>query len=248
LGGYGEAVTMVAAAVCPHPPILVPEVACGAAAELNDLRAACDEAVSRLAAARPDHLVIIGSGPVAAEHPVPVRGSFAPWGVALETSLGTGPAAGGADELPLSLLVGVWLANRAFRPDRPVDIHLTAVAAGGGVAECAAVGASAASRGERVALLVLGDGSARRGIKAPGYDDPRAEPFDTAVADALAAADRGALLALDPALAEDLIAAGRAPWQALAGAADDGRQWRGDLLYADAPYGVGYLVATWTPV
>jgi hypothetical protein len=30
-------------AVCPHPPLLVPEVACGAAPELDGLRAACVE-------------------------------------------------------------------------------------------------------------------------------------------------------------------------------------------------------------
>jgi hypothetical protein len=121
------------------------------------------------------------------------------------------------------------------------------LAADAAVDECRRVGAAAASGGA-AALLIMGDGSARRGLKAPGYDDPRAEPFDASVATALAKADREALLALDPALAEDLMAVGRAPWQALAAAAEDGRTWHGELLYARAPYGVGYHVATWTPV
>ncbi len=112
---------------------------------------------------------------------------------------------------------------------------------------CAAVGARIAS-GDPLALLVMGDGTACRGVKAPGYDDPRAEPFDTEIAAALAGADTGRLLALDADLAADLLCAGRAAWQVLAGAvATDGRRWRGELLYNDAPYGVAYFVASWTP-
>jgi hypothetical protein len=37
-------VPLVAAAVLPHPPVIVPEIAAGAAHELDDLRLACDEA------------------------------------------------------------------------------------------------------------------------------------------------------------------------------------------------------------
>jgi hypothetical protein len=97
-----------------------------------------------------------------------------------------------------------------------------------------------------VALLVMGDGSARRGEKAPGYDDPRARPYDDAVARALATADLAALRGLDPGLAAELLASGRAPWQVLAGAAA-GTGWRGDLSYYAAPYGVAYFVAGWRP-
>ena len=39
---------------------------------------------------------------------------------------------------------------------------------------------------------------------------------------------------------------GRAAGQLLAGAAG-GQQWQGDVSYDAAPYGVGYLVATWLP-
>jgi aromatic ring-opening dioxygenase LigB subunit len=102
-----------------------------------------------------------------------------------------------------------------------------------------------AARAERVALLVMGDGSACRTVKAPGYLDDRAEAFDAAAAHALGTADPGALIALDALLAYELKAAGRAPWQVLAGAGE-GAGLRGQLLYEDATYGVGYLVATWS--
>ena len=97
----------------------------------------------------------------------------------------------------------------------------------------------------RSALLVLGDGSACRDLKAPGYLDPRAEPFDATVTKALAAADPAVLLSLDPVLADELMVAGRAPWQVLAGAA--AIPMRGEVLYDAAPYGVQYTVASWEP-
>lgn len=52
---------LVAAAVCPAPPLLVPEVAAGAAAELGDARTACSDALAVLAASRPDLLVVVGA-------------------------------------------------------------------------------------------------------------------------------------------------------------------------------------------
>jgi aromatic ring-opening dioxygenase LigB subunit len=111
--------------------------------------------------------------------------------------------------------------------------------------ECAAAGQAVAGSAGRVALLVMGDGSARRTVKAPGYLDERAEPFDRAVSTALSEADPRALAALDPGLAQALQVAGRAPWQVLAGAARKAGL-TGELLYGAAPYGVGYYVATWT--
>lgn len=93
------------------------------------------------------------------------------------------------------------------------------------------------------------DGSACRGEKSPGYDDPRALPYDQRVAGALADADLDVLLGLDPVVSAELKAAGRAPWQVLASAARAaGGGWRGELLHDAAPYGVAYFVASWERV
>jgi len=95
----------------------------------------------------------------------------------------------------------------------------------------------------------MADGSACHGPKSPGYDDPRAHSFDANVTNALATCDTEALLALDIDLATDLLVAGRAPWQVLAGAVEaSGGKWAGAVAYAGAPYGVQYTVATWLPV
>jgi hypothetical protein len=236
---------LVAAAVCPCPPLLVPEIAAGAAPELDAARDACTDALGVLAAARPGRLVVVGpvDGAGAETYPEGTAGSFRGFGVDLDVRLG---AAGGADphpRLPFALAVAAWLLERTGWSDAPVE--------GIGVGEssppglCAATGRDIAARDERVALLVMGDASACRTLKAPGYLDERAAPFDAEVARALGAADVTALTALDTGLAHELKASGRAPWQVLAGAAE-GADLGGSLLYEDAPYGVGYIVAAWS--
>jgi hypothetical protein len=93
-------------------------------------------------------------------------------------------------------------------------------------------------------ILAIGDGSARRTLKAPGYLDETAAPFDAVVAGALATGDAGALAALDLAEGERLLAAGAPTWQAI-GAALAGRDITAALHLDTAPFGVGYLVASW---
>ncbi len=237
---------LVAAAVCPCPPLLVPEVAAGAAPELDAARAACTDALGVLAASRPDRLLVVGpAGPSGrGPHPAGTRGSFRGFGVDLDVRLGAGNASPAADrELPPALAVAAWLLERTGWSDAPVE--------GLGVAEplaaerCVDVGRDIGGRAERVALLVMGDASACRTLKAPGYLDERALGFDEEVARALRTADVAALKELDAELAYELKVSGRAPWQVLAGAAEN-TDLAGTLLYEDAPYGVGYVVAAWS--
>ncbi|MGW1885408.1 class III extradiol dioxygenase subunit B-like domain-containing protein [Streptomyces sp. NPDC001970] len=246
---------LVAAAVCPCPPLLVPDVAAGAAPELDAARTACADALSVLAASRPDRLVVVGPAEddEPGAYPQGARGSFKGFGVDVGVRLGAPGAAdpgsegsgSGAPEraLPASLAVAAWLLERVRWADAPVeglgvDQRLAAE-------RCAETGRELAAVAPRVALLVMGDGSACRTLKAPGYLDERAAAFDAGVARALGAADTTALKALDASLAYELKVAGRAPWQVLAGAAECADP-AGQLLYEDAPYGVGYFVAAWS--
>jgi hypothetical protein len=147
--------------------------------------------------------------------------------------------------LPLSLAVATWLLRE--QSDLPVTLHSLPTELS--PLQCAQWQPIGVDPDEPWALLAMGDGSACRTLKAPGYFDPGAEPFDAAVAAALAGADTATLLALDPADAQRLWCAGRPAWQVLAGLiAADGRPWTGDLRYDEAPYGVGYFVADLTPV
>jgi hypothetical protein len=245
---------LIAAAVCPHPPLLVPEVAGEAAPELDALRAACHEAVRRLTHDRDgrgaDLLMVVGGDETTRAYGADAAGSLRPYGL----DLTVGP---GEPILPLSLTIGRWLVGRAVdsvRPDRP-RVRFQGVATRAAPAECLRLGRELAGMAGRVALLAMGDGSACRAEKATDEDlDERAEPYDAAVARALRDADVAALAALDPELSSELQVAGRAAWQVLAGAAggvgaarplDGTGEFTGAVLGDAAPYGVGYFVASW---
>ncbi|HYN96683.1 MAG TPA: hypothetical protein VES42_22815, partial [Pilimelia sp.] len=81
---------------------MIPELAAGAAAELADLRAACDGAVAHLLGSGARRIVVVGADTRTREHAGAGHGSFAPWG-APGVTVG-GPAAEpppGREPLPL---------------------------------------------------------------------------------------------------------------------------------------------------
>jgi hypothetical protein len=238
---------IAAAAICPSPPLLVSGMT-GQTEILPDLSVACAAAVACLLAAAPDVVAVVG--PAEATAPFDPAGelSLASYAPALPPV----PASLPAPALPLALGIGAMLLDEAgYQGPRAYE----GVAEYEPAAACLALGARIAASAPRVALLAMGDGTARRSASAPGYLDERAAPFDEAVERAVRTADLPALTALDPTLAADLLAAGRPAWQSLAGAlsvsvhhltAAAGRL-QTEVLYSDAPLGVAYLVATLIP-
>jgi hypothetical protein len=223
---------IVGAASCPHPPLLLPGVTGGAVPEVEELRAACRAAVEDLVAAVPDVVVVVGGASETRTWPVGTaspRHFFAP-----------GPSPGHSGEvLPLSLAVA-----RDLLAFRPVELH--GVDAALPVDDCRAYGRQLAGRPERIGLLVMADGSARRGPKAPGYSDHRAQATDRSFEEALRAGDPEPLLKLEPDVADDLLIGGRAAWQVLSGACET-LAVRSTCQYSDDPFGVWYPVYVWTP-
>lgn len=244
---------IVGAAICPCSPLLVRELT-GQTEVLPELRTACAAAVARVIAAGPDLIVVTGPGPRTEGWPASARLNVAAYGPGTALPGNTGlpgngaPAGLAAPGLPLALGVGARLLDEAGYAG-PRELH--GVAALAPAADCLRLGARLAASAPRVALLAMGDGSARRSVSAPGYLDERAGPFDAAVERAVGDGDLAALAALDPGLADELLATGRPAWQVLAGAlGPDGgaAALRPEILYADAPLGVGYLVAAFTLV
>jgi hypothetical protein len=234
--------------VLPEPPLLVPALANGAAAETTGLRTACLAAATRLAAAAP-RWVAVGADPGGRRTVGPdARGSFVGFGVDLVVGLDTAGSSAPVDpRLALPLLVAGWVAAAT---GARVRVRGELVAVDETPARCAALGsalaAECAADPEPVGLLVLGDGAATHSERAPGHLDPRAARFEAQVGAALRDADRATLAGLDPGLAAELLAVGRAPWQVLA-AATAGTDWHGELLHSSMPFGVAYHVAVWTP-
>jgi hypothetical protein len=228
--------TLTAAAVCPHPPLLIPVAAGGTEGqgdtELVRLRLACIAAVNALTDSGPELIVIVGGDRHTAGYPPDAAGTLAGFGVPF--TIGSGDPV-----LPLSLTIGRWLlpGGRAA---------LQGVASGLSPAACLDLGKQIAERASAVAILAMGDGPARRARQAPGATDPEADHYDEQVAAAMARASAADLAGLDPAEDADLLVAGRAAWQVLAGAAQaSATGFEGNLRYAGAPFEVSYFVASW---
>ena len=224
-------VPSLAVAFCPSTPLLLPTVAGGAAPETADLRRACAEALATVLGRGPDVVVVVGAGEPGARYGAGDAGSLRGFGVDLAVS-SAGPARRGGQRLPLAHTIGAWLLDEAGWSGPRI-----------GVSDADLADVAGALDGQ-VELLAVGDGSARRTLKAPGHLDRAAEPFDASVAAALRDGDAAALAALDAGEGERLLAAGVPTWGAVGRLVGE-RPVQATLRYDGAPFGVGYLVADW---
>ncbi len=245
---------LIAAALCPAPPLLVRELT-GAEPVLPELRQACREAVDELVQADPEVVAVVGAAPetwtwdprarLDLTAYAPALAGLCRWmpGTAREAGV-PGPPEHIAAESPPGLPLPVGLGSRLLDDaGYGGERRLQSVGEDTPAAACAALGSRLAAAAPRTALLVMADGSARRSRRAPGYLDPRAGPFDAEVGRAIRDGDMAALLALDGELAAELLATGRSAWQVLAGAMT-GHRPSCHVRYDDDPFGVAYLVAS----
>lgn len=252
---------MLAAVVfVPSAPLLVPELAGPAAFDTEPVRRAALDAVA--GALGVDRWVAVGTadGSTAGLVGEPLRGTFARFGVdvpvtidsAITDVVTTDVAATDVavtDPLPrmsLSALIAGWIAERmSLGP-----LSVCSVGSATPPAECVAVGTRLAARldegSDAVGVLVVGDGSTALTDKAPGGGRREsAVALNDAIVAALGSADTDTLMALDPAKCDAEGVGGRVAWQVAAGLVGD-RSVRAVPDFADAPFGVGYVVVTWT--
>ncbi|MUL67224.1 hypothetical protein BOO86_22305 [Mycobacterium sp. CBMA 234] len=226
-----------AISIVPSAPVLVPELASGAAVELADLTTA----VRRAAAVLPARWVAIGVGAQDARVSSDQVGTFAGYGADVRVTLA--PSGSGGDgsvrAMPLCALIAGWVRGIA-NPQASVDVRVITddldpdVALDRGRALRAELDAEA----EPVGVLVVADGANTLTPAAPGGFEPDAVARQAQWDDALATGDVAAIAELSDVL-------GRAAYQVLAGLA--GADLTATELYRGAPYGVGYFVGTWMP-
>jgi len=219
-------------AFCPAPPLLLPAVEVSGDNVTTALRAACAAAVGDLLALRPEVVVVVGDGPGPGERfGAGDAGDLRGFGVDVEIPFEHQVRPGGR-RLPVPHTLGAWLLEQ---------VGFAGVRVGVGPAD---LGQVVRDLPAPVGVLAMGDGSARRSVKAPGYLDDAAAPFDAAVARALGSGDAGSLAGLDEVEGARLLATGVPVWRAV-GAALAGRRITARLHYDAAPLGVGYLAASW---
>ncbi len=233
-----------AVAIIPSAPVLVPELAGAAAAELADLYAAVRTAAGVL----PQRWVAVGVE-IGAADAITVgpeaTGTFAGYGVDVPVALSPAPApalsphAGQPGSLPLCALVTGWLRGQVAPGASAETLCYPPTLAGSvAVAHGRALRAELDSRDEAVGVLVVADGAHTLTPPAPGGYDPESSAVQAALDDALAGGDTAALAALPAGVV------GRAAFGVLAGLAGEGPAATREL-YRGAPYGVGYFVGVW---
>jgi len=243
----------VAVVFVPSAPLLVPELAGPAASDTEPVRRAVLDAVAAVSDLGVDRWVALGTADEATAGRIcePVQGTFARFGVDVPVVTGTvtptDTASGGATRrMSLSVLIAGWIAERmSLGP-----LHVCSVGSTTPPEACVALGAELSARldegTERVGVLVVGDGSTALTDKAPGgCRRESAVALNDAIVAALGSADTTTLAALDPGTCGAEGVGGRVAWQVAAGLVGD-RPVRPALAFADAPFGVGYVVATWT--
>ena len=222
-----------AIAVIPSAPVMVPELASGAAPELADLR----EAVFAAASALPTRWIGVGVGPSDAVVGPRQAGTFAGYGVDVRVALSSG-ADDAPAPLPLCALITGWVRGQVA-PDARAEVRVYADTHDGdaAVARGRRLRAEIDEAADPVGVLIVADGLPTLTPAAPGGYDPDSIPVQDALDDALAAGDAAALTRLPAAVV------GRVAYQVLAGLVEAPRSAR--QLYRGAPYGVGYFAGLW---
>lgn len=222
----------------PGAPVLVPELAMGGIGEIDHVRGAVRQVLSRVMQGIGSALVV-GAGSGSFEPGA--RGSFAELGRDVPVRLASTPAHSASGQhrvagMSLPLLVGAHLLSEVV--GRAADVWALGVDEGDGLA------APDPRPAGPWALIVVADGSTRRTPGAPGSFHPDAQAWDTALGEALAGGDAAALGSLSCQQAHAVGCHDVAVWR-WAGLALQG-SWSGELVLHEAPLGVGYFVASWS--
>lgn len=223
---------LVAIVIVPSAPVLVPELAGAAAAEIADLRTA----VLTAAAVLPDRWTAIGAGAADAMWAPESAGTFAGFGA--DVAVGLSPHADRPADLALCALITGWIRGQV-RPTARAEVR-SVTPAGDASAQGRALRAEIDADPEPIGVLVVADGCNTLTPGAPGGHDPESVAVQAALDDALAGGDTAALQALPTSVV------GRAAFAVLAGLAGPAPH-EATELYRGAPFGVGYTVALWQP-
>jgi len=247
--------TISAVATVPSTALLIPEVAAGAAPELEVLRRCALQRIQDTVEVS-DHLMVIAGSRTTDSVGLlrtPPLASLRPIGLDRDISLQPRrphqEEVQEADEIPMPVTVAGWLLSQ-IAPDCPrqyvvVPSHSSIV----GDVVLDVFGEVADSGGGRLGVIVVGDGAATRTPKSPGafvdgaiaWDDRWLEAWQKVDCDWFA----------DPTRSDEakmFLVDGMGAWSfAAAITAGTAHQWSGSVDHHEDPYGVMYSVGGWNP-
>lgn len=264
--------SILIAAIVPHPPIILPEIGMGQEREIRETSEAYREVARRIRHAKPDTLVILSPHATSYAdyfHISPgkkARGDFRRFGAkqvevtafydeefvsALEKNAKrAGIPAGTRGEQDATLDHGTMIAL-TFLAERELPCAIVRIGLSGldpaahyRLGKC--IQKTAADLNRDVAVVASGDLSHKLLETGPyGYAE-QGPQFDRFVTAALGKGDFHTLLTLDSSLSEAAAECGLGAFRILAGALDR-TAVESELLSYQGPFGVGYAVATFLP-
>lgn len=256
--------------IFPHPPLIVPEVGQERQWKICRTIEACEEAARRVAALKPETIVLISPhSTMYADyfHISPgasARGDLGHFGapqvqfeVTYDTSLAErlaslaeqmGLRAGTRGEKDAALdhgtMIPLHFLNRHYTEYKLIRVGLSGLSA----AEHYRFGQCIAQAAEQLRVVVLASGDLSHKLKEYGpYGYALEGPaFDRQVTDAMQEGDFLRFLSFSPALTEKAAECGLRSFIIMAGALDE-MSVQSELLSYEAPFGVGYAVASFLP-
>ena len=264
--------SILAAVAVPHPPIILPEVGRGEEKKIEKSAAAYRTVMRRVAALRPDTVVVTSPHAVLYQdyfHVSPGRsaqgdmGAFRAREVRIDADYDTefvdslsriagraGLPAGTFGERSKALdhgtVIPLYFLNQFCPGCRVVRIGLSGLPplAHYRLGQCIAEAAESLHR--RTVLIASGDLSHKLREDGPYGFAPEGPRFDKQVTDAFRAGDFLSLLRIPAGFADAAAECGLRSFQIMAGALD-GRAVTHELLSYEGPFGVGYAVALFEP-
>lgn len=260
--------SIVAAYVVPHPPLIVPAVGHGEERAIQSTIDAYEEVARRIATHEPDTIVVvsphaplyrdcfhISTGDAAHGD----MGQFGAWNTAMNVpydpsfaaavsacARGRGvPICGSGmhdSELDHATFVPLYFVNERYGGYRVVRVGLSGLSAADHreIGRCIAEAAGDLDR--RCVLVASGDLSHKLKESGPYGYAPEGPVFDHDVTDLLDAGDFEGLFTFDTAFLDAAAECGLGSFQIMAGALD-GTPCTHELLSYEGPFGVGYAVA-----
>ena len=221
---------LIAAAICPPAPLLLPGVEGRrrlglevSSAALASVQALVDSSVTTVVVLAEDE-----GPPPSPEQPLGT------W------RFGAPPAhAASGVALPLPFAVGMTLLTEAGFAG---EVRLLPLSETTTSEQAAELGRSIVVEGE-VGLLLMGNASACSTPRAPGAFREDAEEFNDAIVHAVRTLEPSSLTGLSAEAARDQLSDIRLPLEVLSGALE-GARFASDIGYADAPGGVYYVCAS----
>ncbi|GAB4244284.1 MAG: hypothetical protein Kow00129_03790 [Thermoleophilia bacterium] len=268
--------TLVGAAITPHPPIIVPEIGGGRESEAVKTVHAMRELSSLAAAVEPDVFVLLSPhAPISTTRmSVGVAGryeggleQFGSFGVnlafdgdvelaegiireSLDRGVRAHPLGAPAEAMELdhgAVVPLYFLTQPMAHTPRLVLLSFSFEGPAAHLDFGAAIGAAIESHRARVVFVASGDLSHRLVPGAPAGYSPEGEEFDRRVAEAVAQGSPEALLSIPREMIEAAGECGYRSLLVLFGLLG-GQEFRSRLLSYEGPFGVGYLVAWISPV